>query len=202
MRLFRRASEAESPARSIVVGLGNPGDEYATTRHNAGARVVELLAERAGVKFKRHKSGCLVAETTVGGRPVVLARPISYMNESGGPVGRLVRWYKADPTELMVVHDELDIPFGEVRVKIGGGTAGHNGLGSIVSHLHTKDFLRVRVGVGRPRAREGAVGHVLDGFSSAERKELPFVLDRAADAVERILEVGAERAMNEFNTRD
>ena len=202
MPLFRRAPHEDAPDRSIVVGLGNPGDEYASTRHNAGARVVEVLLDRAGASFKRHKSGCLVAETTLAGRRVALARPISYMNESGGPVGRLARWYKVPASDLVVVHDEIDIPFGEVRVKVGGGTAGHNGLGSLVSHLGTKDFIRVRVGVGRPRGRSGAVDHVLNGFSSAERKVLPDLLDRAADAVERMLEVGVERAMNEVNTRD
>jgi PTH1 family peptidyl-tRNA hydrolase len=201
MPLFRRASE-ERDDRSIVVGLGNPGAEYESTRHNAGARVVDVLLERSGGTFKRHKSGCLVAEVTLAGQRAVLARPISYMNESGGPVGRLVRWYKTRPADLVVAHDELDIPFGEVRVKAGGGTAGHNGLGSLVSHLGTKDFVRVRVGVGRPRGRDGAVGHVLNGFSGSERKELPEILDRAADAVERILEAGIERAMNEVNTRN
>jgi PTH1 family peptidyl-tRNA hydrolase len=116
-------------------------------------------------------------------------------------VSQLVRWYKASPDHLIVVHDELDIPFEEVRIKDGGGTAGHNGLGSIANHLGTKDFIRVRVGIGRPPGRSGAVGHVLNGFSSAERKELGFVLDRAADAVESIVRDGIERAMNEFNTR-
>jgi peptidyl-tRNA hydrolase, PTH1 family len=202
MPLFRRAPEEDGDARTIVVGLGNPGSEYASTRHNAGARVVELLLERVGAAFKRHKSGCMVAEATVAGRRVVLARPISYMNESGGPVGRLIRWYKSPPTALVVVHDEIDISFGEVRIKVGGGTAGHNGLGSLVSHLGTKDFVRLRVGVGRPRGRSGAAGHVLDGFSAAERKELPDLLARSADATERLIEAGVERAMNEVNTRD
>ena len=132
----------------------------------------------------------------------MLATPVSYMNESGGPVGRLVRWYKVPPADLVVVHDEIDIPFGEVRIKAGGGTAGHNGLGSLVAHLGTKDFLRVRVGVGRPRGRKAAADHVLDTFSAAERKELPFLLDTAADAVELIVSEGVERAMNEVNTRD
>ena len=202
MPLFRRAHHSDAPDRTIVAGLGNPGAEYATTRHNAGARVVEFLAERASGSWKRHKSGCLVSEISFGGERVVLARPTSYMNESGRPLGGLLRWYKTAPADLIVVHDEIDIPFGEVRIKVGGGTAGHNGLGSLVSHLGTKDFIRVRVGVGRPRSREGAAGHVLDGFSGAERKELPDLLGRAADAVERIVEVGAERAMNEVNTRD
>ncbi len=183
------------------MGLGNPGERYAHTRHNAGALTLDVLLERMGASLKSHKSGCLVAEGSLAGRRVVLARPTSYMNESGRPVGQLVRWYKQPPENLVVVHDELDIPFGEVRVKAGGGTAGHNGLGSIVNHLGTRDFVRVRVGIGRPPGAKGAVGHVLDGFSAAERKELPFLLIAAADAVEAIVGDGIERAMNEFNTR-
>ena len=202
MPLFRRAHpEGSDSERWIVVGLGNPGERYAATRHNLGVRVIEGLLERYGVAFKRHKSGCLIAETNFGSERVVLARTTSYMNESGRPVRELLRWYKAPLDRFVVVHDELDIPFGEVRIKLGGGTAGHNGLGSLVSHLGTKDFVRVRVGVGRPKGRSDAVDHVLDGFSGAERKELPFVIERAADAVERIVEVGVERAMNELNTR-
>ena len=201
MPLWRRASD-EGGDRVVIVGLGNPGPEYASTRHNAGARVIDVLLDRTGARLKRHKSGCLAAETTLAGERVVLATPISYMNESGGPVGRLVRWYKTAPVDLVVVHDEIDIPFGEVRIKAGGGTAGHNGLGSLVSHLGTKEFVRVRVGVGRPRGRKEAADHVLDSFSAAERKQLPELLERAADAAERIVEVGLERAMNEVNTRD
>jgi PTH1 family peptidyl-tRNA hydrolase len=188
-------------SRTVVVGLGNPGAKYADTRHNMGAKVIDVLLERASGSLKSHKSGCLIAETSIGDERVVLARPTTYMNDSGRPVSQLVRWYKASPDHLIVVHDELDIPFEEVRIKDGGGTAGHNGLGSIANHLGTKDFIRVRVGIGRPPGRSGAVGHVLNGFSSAERKELGFVLDRAADAVESIVRDGIERAMNEFNTR-
>lgn len=162
---------------------------------------LDVLLERAGGRFKSHKSGCLVAEVTLGGDRVVLARPTTYMNESGRPVRGLVTWYKQPVENLVVVHDEIDIPFGEVRVKAGGGTAGHNGLGSIVNHLGTKDFTRVRVGVGRPPGAKDAAGHVLAGFSGAERKELPFLLVAAADAVEAIVSDGVERAMNEFNTR-
>lgn len=202
MPLFRRAPDGDAGGRKLVVGLGNPGAEYEATRHNAGVKVLELLLERAGASFKRHKSGCLVADARLGGEPVVLARTTSYMNESGGPVGRLLRWYKVPPSDLVVVHDEIDIPFGEVRIKAGGGTAGHNGLGSLVSHLGTKEFVRVRVGVGRPRGSRQAASHVLDTFSGAERKELPFLIESAADAVQLILEAGIERAMNEVNTRD
>jgi PTH1 family peptidyl-tRNA hydrolase len=162
--------------------------------------VIEELLERAGARLKRHKSGCLIAETTVAGRRTVLARTTSYMNESGRPIAALLAWYKIPLDQLLVVHDELDIPFNEVRIKIGGGTAGHNGIGSLVSHLGSGDFVRVRVGISRP-GRAGATDHVLDEFSSAERRALPEILGRAADAVERILEAGPERAMNEINTR-
>jgi PTH1 family peptidyl-tRNA hydrolase len=197
VRLFRRTSDPGD--RTIVVGLGNPGARYARTRHNAGAMVIDELLERTGGKLKSHKSGCLIAEVTLAGERAVLARPTSYMNESGRQVRELARWYKLAASNIIVVHDEIDLPFGELRIKSGGGTAGHNGLSSIVNHLSTKDFTRVRVGVGRPRG-EG-VEHVLGEFSGAQRKDLPDVIARAADAAERILEVGVERAMNETNTR-
>jgi PTH1 family peptidyl-tRNA hydrolase len=198
--IFKRHAP-DAADRWIVVGLGNPGEKYEDTRHNAGAMVVHKLAERVGGKLKSHRSGCLVAEGSLAGSRVVIARPTSFMNESGRPVRKLMDFYKAPLERLVVVHDEIDIPFGEIRLKAGGGTAGHNGLRSLVSHLGSNEFLRVRVGVSRPRGRDATVGHVLDRFSGAERKELPDLLERAADAVERIIEVGAERAMNEFNTR-
>ena len=201
MRLFRR-SRAEDGERWVVAGLGNPGKRYAGTRHNAGAMVLDELLERTHSKLKSHKSGCLVAETHFGQEKVTLARPASYMNESGRPLGALMRFYKLGVDSLIVVHDEIDIPFGEVRIKLGGGTAGHNGLKSIVSHLSSRDFARVRVGVGRPRGGSEAVGHVLDAFSVAERKELPFLISRGADAAERVIEAGIDRAMNEVNTRE
>jgi PTH1 family peptidyl-tRNA hydrolase len=201
MALFRSASRSEEGDRWIVAGLGNPGERYEATRHNVGARVLEVLADRLGVRLKRHKSGCLTADTSVSGRPAVLARPTSYMNESGRPVGQLARFYGIGPEHIIVVHDELDLPFGEVRVKEGGGLAGHNGLKSLASHLGSKDFVRVRVGISRPRGVDDAVDYVLSRFSGAERKEMPVVLDSAADTIERILEVGVERAMNEVNTR-
>jgi PTH1 family peptidyl-tRNA hydrolase len=163
--------------------------------------VIALLLERTGASLKRHKSGSLVAETTIEGRRVVLARAMTFMNESGRPLGELVRWYKTPAEQFVVVHDEIDIPFGTVRIKLGGGTAGHNGLRSIESHLGTRDFLRVRVGVGRPQGLGDATDHVLSDFSASERKELPDVLSRAADAVEMIVASGSERAMNEVNAR-
>jgi len=201
MSLFRRSARPGDAGRWIVVGLGNPGEKYSATRHNMGAMVIEVLLGRTGSSLKSHKSGCAIAETALGSERVVLARPTSYMNESGRPVRELARWYKTEPDQIVVVHDELDIPFEEVRIKDGGGTAGHNGLGSIASHLGTRDFVRVRVGIGRPSGSRGAVGHVLDTFSSSERKELPFVIERAADAAQTIVTDGTERAMNEFNTR-
>jgi peptidyl-tRNA hydrolase, PTH1 family len=201
MSLFRRARDNDESDRWVVVGLGNPGPRYEDTRHNVGVQVVEELLDRNRVSLKRHKSGCLTAETNVSGTSFVLARSTSFMNESGRPVGQLLRWYKVAPARLIVVHDELDIPFPQVRIKDGGGTAGHNGVSSIATHLGTKDFLRVRVGVSRPRGRQDPADYVLSSFSASERKELDGVVGNAADAVERILEAGSERAMNEFNTR-
>ena len=187
--------------RLVIAGLGNPGDRYAATRHNAGAQVLDELAVRTGVQLRRHRSGSNAAETRLGSVPVVLARPTSFMNESGAQVSALARFYRVSVEHLVVVHDELDIPFGVVRVKSGGGTAGHNGLRSVASHLSSKDFVRVRVGIGRPAGRQDPVDFVLARFSSVERKELPLLISAAADAVERVVEVGAERAMNEVNER-
>jgi peptidyl-tRNA hydrolase, PTH1 family len=199
MRLLRK-SRPEGD-RWAILGLGNPGERYAKTRHNVGVMVVERLLDRTSSSLKRHKSGCLIAEARIADEQVVLGRTTSYMNESGRPIGELVRWYRIPPEQLIVVHDEIDIPFEDLRIKIGGGTAGHNGLKSIVSHIGSPDFVRVRVGVGRPRGEKAAAGHVLNEFSGADRKALPDYLERTADAVERILEVGVEKAMNEINTR-
>lgn len=184
----------------LVVGLGNPGERYAGTRHNVGIMVLDVLLRRSGASLKRHKSGCLIADVSVGGERAVLARTLSYMNESGRPIRDLARFYKIPTESTIVVHDELDIPFGSVRVKAGGGTAGHNGLRSIASHIGSNEFMRVRVGISRPPEQRDPTGHVLDAFSSSERRELEDILPRAADAVERILEAGVERAMNEVNT--
>jgi PTH1 family peptidyl-tRNA hydrolase len=200
VRLLRR-SRPEGGDRWAIIGLGNPGERYAGTRHNVGVMVVERLLERAGASLKRHKSGCLIAETRLAGEAAVIGRTTSYMNESGRPIRELTRWYNVAPGMLIVVHDEIDLPFETLRIKSGGGTAGHNGLKSIVSHLGTNEFARLRVGVGRPRGEKAAAGHVLNEFSGAERKALADYLDRAAEAVERIVEIGLERAMNEVNTR-
>lgn len=193
-------SKSGADGRWIIVGLGNPGEKYAGTRHNAGAMVIDVLARRLGGQLKSHKSGCATADGNLSGTPVVLARPMSYMNESGRPVRQLAKFYKTPLDMLIVVHDELDIAFGDVRIKEGGGTAGHNGLKSLGSHFGSKDFLRVRFGIGRPRGGDAA-DYVLQRFSGSERKELPDLLEEAADAVELILDAGPEKAMNQVNTR-
>lgn len=187
--------------RLVVVGLGNPGARYARTRHNAGRMALDVLVERAGVRLKRHRSGCMVAETDLAGRPAILAHALAYMNDTGRPVGELVRWCGFAPECVVALHDELDIRFGDVRVKFGGGVAGHNGLRSVASHLGTRDFGRVRIGISRPAEGRDPVEWVLANFSSTERKELPFVMERAADAVQSIAERGFDATMNEFNAR-
>src|SRR5689334_18718089 len=184
--------------RYLVVGLGNPGPRYAGTRHNAGALVVDVLATRVGGRLKAHKSRADVLEGRLVSVPVVLAEPRSFMNESGGPVAGLVRFYKISLDRLVVVHDELDLPFGALRLKRGGGDGGHNGLRSISSALG-RDYLRVRVGIGRPPGRQDPADYVLRDFSSTERKELEFLFDRAADAVESVIGEGLETAQNRFN---
>ena len=196
MSIFRKRPHPDAD-RWLVVGLGNPGAKYAGNRHNIGAVIIEELASQRGVNLKSHKSGCLVGEAG----PMVLARPTSYMNESGRPVAALLRFYKVEPGNLIVVHDELDIPFDDIRVKSGGGVAGHNGLKSIAQHLGTKDFVRIRFGISRPPGQRDAAGHVLSDFSKKERDDLPTLIERAKGAVQTIVEHGVERAMNETNTR-
>jgi PTH1 family peptidyl-tRNA hydrolase len=186
-------------SRWLVVGLGNPGAEYERTRHNAGFFVADLLAERMGSRFKAHKSRALVAEGRLAGLPVSIAKPLSYMNESGGPVVGVARFYKTEPDRIVVIHDELDLDFGRLRVKLGGGDNGHNGLKSLRASLSTGDFYRVRFGIGRPPGRMDPASFVLREFASGERKELPLLVDRGADAVEAILTEGLERAQNTFN---
>lgn len=181
--LFKRSGAPEQ--RWLILGLGNPGEQYAATRHNSGVMVVEVLVDRIRGKLKSHRSGCLVAEGMLVGERVALARTAGYMNESGRPARRLVDFYKAPLDRLIVVHDELDIPFGDIRTKLGGGTAGHNGLKSVAAHLG-KDFHRVRFGIGRPRSGD-ATSWVLQRFSGSERKELPGLLQEAADRTESLL---------------
>jgi PTH1 family peptidyl-tRNA hydrolase len=207
MPLFgRRGAAAErrgTPADLLVVGLGNPGAEYEHSRHNVGADTVALLAERHGAVLKRSRERALVAEVLIGDRRVALAFPQTYVNLSGESVAMLVRRHGiADSERLVVVHDELDLPLGRVKIKEGGGLAGHNGLRSIKAHLHTDDFLRVRIGVDKPPSKERGADHVLRRMSKRERGELDIAVQEAADAVEAILADGLAAAMNRFNTRD
>ncbi len=188
-----------TPADLLVVGLGNPGDEYRGSRHNLGAEVVELLAERHGGRLRKRKERALVDEVTIDGRRVALAVPVTYVNDSGNAVGALVRRFGVDPEQLVVVHDELDLPVAELKVKSGGGLAGHNGLRSIVDHLHTEDFQRVRIGVGKPVSKDRGADHVLNRFGKRERAEVDVTVEQAADAVETIARDGVDTAMNRFN---
>ena len=183
----------------LVVGLGNPGPGYSGNRHNVGFMVLDLLAERVGGKFKAHKGRADVLEGRLAGEPVVLAKPKSYMNESGGPVASVRGFYKAPLEQIVVVHDELDIPYGTLRLKRGGGDNGHNGLRSLTRSLGSREYLRVRVGIGRPPGRQDPADFVLEDFRAAERKDLPFYVDRAADAVEALITIGLEPAQNRFH---
>jgi PTH1 family peptidyl-tRNA hydrolase len=187
---------AESPP-VLVVGLGNPGPTYARTRHNVGFMVVDLLAQRIGSAFKLHKkSGADVATGRLSGRSVVLARPRCYMNESGRQVGPLAKFYSVPPAGLVVIHDDLDLDFGRIRLKQGGGEGGHNGLRSIATVLGSKDFQRVRWGIGRPPGRQDPAAFVLQAFGSREREEVPTICEQAADATELLIQLGLEPAQN------
>ena len=181
----------------LVVGLGNPGPNYAKTRHNVGFMVADILAARMGSAFKVHKkSGAEVATGRLGGRPVLLAKPRVYMNESGRQVGPLAKFYSVDPADLVILHDELDIDFGRIRLKLGGGEGGHNGLRSVAAALGTKDFQRVRIGIGRPPGRQDPAAFVLQPFNARERIDLPTICEQAADATEVLVEMGLEPAQN------
>ncbi|KGI69626.1 aminoacyl-tRNA hydrolase [Mycolicibacterium rufum] len=181
----------------LVVGLGNPGPQYALTRHNLGFLVVDVLADRIGETFKVHKkSGAEVATGRLAGRPVVLAKPRVYMNESGRQVGPLAKFYSVAPRDVIIVHDELDIDFGRIRLKYGGGVAGHNGLRSVSSALSSNDFHRVRVGIGKPPGRQSGASFVLEPFNSRERTEVATICEQAADAVELLIAEGLEPAQN------
>jgi peptidyl-tRNA hydrolase, PTH1 family len=216
--------------RWLVVGLGNPGPRFsanrhnagfmvadllgarigAGTRHDAGSMVADLLRGRLGTAFRRERSGVTAATGRLGGMvggpagsggtAVIIAKPMSFMNLSGGPVAAACRYHKIPPTRLVVIHDELDLPFATIRLKFGGGDNGHNGLRSLTGALGTRDFYRVRIGIGRPPGRQDPADFVLTDFSATERKELPLLLERAADAVESLLAQGLAAAQNEFHT--
>ena len=201
----RRGAAAErrgTPADLLVVGLANPGSEYEGTRHNVGAEVVLLLADRHGGKLRKVKERAIADEVHVDGKRVALAVPMTYMNLSGEAVAPLVRRHGIDdPHRLVIVHDELDLPVGRMKVKLGGGLAGNNGLKSIKAHLHTADFVRIRIGIGKPPGRTEGANHVLKKPGKADRAELDVVVQEAADAVEAILADGVAAAMNRYNTK-
>ncbi|MFI5084474.1 MAG: aminoacyl-tRNA hydrolase [Actinomycetales bacterium] len=185
----------------LVVGLGNPGPGYSRNRHNVGYLVVEELANRLGASFKNHKARAVVAEGRLGfgGPKLVLAKSLTFMNLSGGPTAALARFFDVAPDHVVAVHDEIDIPFNTIRLKTGGGEGGHNGLRDISSTLGTRDYFRVRVGVGRPPGRMDAADHVLKDFSASEAKELPFLVDDAADAVEHLITSGLVDAQQKYH---
>ncbi|OZC87211.1 aminoacyl-tRNA hydrolase [Rhodococcus sp. 06-412-2C] len=192
--------DPEAPA--LIVGLGNPGPQYEKTRHNVGFMVADALAGRIGGAFSSHKkSNSDIVQARLGRRSVVVAKPRTFMNLSGQPVAALARFFSIDAANIVVVHDELDIDFGDLRLKLGGGEGGHNGLRSISQHLSTKDYLRVRVGVGRPPGRMDPASFVLKPFSAAERKDLGVVVEEAADAAELLLSAGLEAAQNRVHPR-
>jgi PTH1 family peptidyl-tRNA hydrolase len=203
----------------LIVGLGNPGPSYSGHRHNVGAMVAEALAARTGASLRSHKARAAAAEVRLsapqgrpsggpqGGTPAgvpsraIIAKPLTFMNESGGPVAGLLSFYKVPVENLIVIHDDLDIPFPEVRLKLGGGEGGHNGLRSITKSVGTRDYLRVRVGIGRPPGRMDAADYVLHDFSSTERSEVPLLISDAADAVERLVAEGLVAAQQEWHSR-
>jgi len=186
----------------LVVGLGNPGREYAGNRHNVGFLVADLLAKRVGGRFGRAKRAVAeVAEGRLGfgGPRLVLAKPLTFMNLSGAPVVALAQFFKVPVENVVAVHDELDVPYGQVRVKRGGGEGGHNGLRSMSKSLASKEYARVRFGIGRPPGRQDPADYVLSDFSGVERKELDFLVDRAADVVEAVVLEGVEWAQNKYH---
>ena len=193
-------SPASGKGPQLIVGLGNPGSQYAKTRHNIGFMVADLLAARLGAPFKVHKrSGAEIVTGRLGNRSVVVAKPRTFMNESGRHVGPLAKFYSVSPADVIVIHDELDIDFGTIRLKLGGGEGGHNGLRSIANALGTKDFQRVRIGIGRPPGRKDPAAFVLENFTAAERAEVATICELAADATELLLKAGLEPAQNQVH---
>jgi PTH1 family peptidyl-tRNA hydrolase len=186
----------------LLVGLGNPGKEYEATRHNVGFLVVEDVARAAGFAVDRKKFAALLGEGTVAGVKTLVVEPQTFMNLSGEAVGAAARFYKVATEDVVVVHDDLDLEFGRVQIKAGGGHAGHNGLKSLVAHLGGPEFVRIRVGIGKPGGRKETVSHVLGGFDRKESEELPFVVQRAADAARCVLKDGPLKCMNEYNRRE
>ncbi|WP_299165554.1 aminoacyl-tRNA hydrolase [uncultured Arthrobacter sp.] len=186
----------------LIAGLGNPGPGYSGNRHNVGQMVLDVLGARLGGKFGTSKAHAVVLEGRlgIGGPRLVLAKPLTYMNLTGGPVSQLAKFYGIEPDHVVAVHDEIDIPFNTIKLKIGGGEGGHNGLRDISKALGTKDYLRVRVGVGRPPGRQEAADYVLRDFSTTEKKDLPILLEEAADAVESVVLDGLLTTQQKFHS--
>jgi PTH1 family peptidyl-tRNA hydrolase len=197
-------SDAVTSGVWMVVGLGNPGREYEHNRHNIGFHIADLLAQRIGARFSRHRRAVAeVAEGRLGvgadAPRIVLVKPMTYMNLAGGPVAGLRQFYKVETARIVALHDELDLPFGQIRAKVGGGEGGHNGLRSMSQSLGTKDYARTRFGIGRPPGRQDPADFVLSDFTPAQRKEIDLLIDRAADVAEAIVEHGVEWAQNVFH---
>ena len=188
----------------LVVGLGNPGDQYVATRHNVGQMVIDELAKRHSLKFSSHKSRTDVAAYKLGvgvdAHSIILAKSHSYMNESGGPIKAVASFYSIEPTQIIVLHDELDIPYAAIRSKIAGGDNGHNGLKSLTSSFGTAKYYRIRLGIGRPMGQQDPADFVLKQFSKEEKKDLGEFLDRAADVVESLITQGLEKTQTKFNS--
>ncbi|MSV41001.1 MAG: aminoacyl-tRNA hydrolase [Actinobacteria bacterium] len=199
MRRRRDAARTGTSSDWLIVGLGNPGKEYELTRHNVGAEAVNLLADRHGAKLRNHKERALVDEVRMGEQRVALAIPTTYMNDSGDSLRRLVKRFGVEPEQVIVIHDELDLPVAQLRMKVGGGVAGHNGLRSIKSHLHSDKFLRIRIGVGKPASKEHGADYVLKKFSPRERNEIDVTLAQSAAAAELIVTQGIDAAMNQLH---
>lgn len=187
------------PAPYLIVGLGNPGKQYRENRHNVGFQVVDEFANRNQIELRRVRFEALVEKTLFEEVPIVLAKPRTYMNRSGISVAALARFYKPRPEQILVVFDDVDLDFGRLRLLPKGGSSGQKGMKSIIERLGTQEFARLRVGVGRPQGRKSTPNHVLQDFSRQEKEELPFVLDRAARAIESFLLEGVDAAMNQFN---
>jgi peptidyl-tRNA hydrolase, PTH1 family len=188
----------------LVVGLGNPGDQYAATRHNIGQMVIDELARRHNVKFSSHKSRTDIAAFKLGvgidAHSVIIGKSKSYMNETGGPVKALANFYSIEPTKIIALHDELDIPFAAIRTKLAGGDNGHNGLKSMTSSFGTPDYYRIRLGIGRPMGQQDPADFVLKAFSKIEQKDLAEFIDRGADVVESLINKGLEATQSAFNS--
>jgi len=185
--------------RWLIAGLGNPGPSYAGNRHNAGFMTADVLAARAGVRFRAGKYRAMAAQGHLAGLSVIIVKPLTFMNESGISVAGIGGYHRLGAGQIVAIHDELDLPFGTIRLKRGGGDNGHNGLRSITAHLGTRDYYRVRIGIGRPPGRMDPAAYVLRDFAAPEREELPLLLDRAADAVETLLSSGLAAAQNAFH---